>query len=82
MKKLVYKGIVFDDYAVDEYGNVWAEMCESCAKKFEHLVSAELDDGLAAMGYCSVEGCEVHGMMTNRPHYYIDFKNEYIEFEG
>ena len=70
---LVYKGIKFDDWsAVDEpdFGEVvevWAEICESCRKKYaDVLLDKELDIG-AAQGCCSVYGC------LNRADHYIDF---------
>lgn len=73
-----YKGIIFDDWTVDDDNNVWAEMCEGCAEKHKELISAELDDG-GAIGICSVRGCEVSGLESdNARHYYIDFKPEFI----
>lgn len=78
---LEYKGIVFDDWAVDassEGQGIWAEMCECCAEKYKDLISDELDDA-GAVGVCSVKGCNIVGMDSdNEKHYYIDFKPELI----
>lgn len=71
-----YKGILFDDFTVDENGGVWAEICQCCSEKYGDLISGELDDG--AIGMCSVAGCDVSGQESDGPHYYIDFKPELI----
>ncbi len=78
---LEYKGIIFDDFAIDatgDGGGVWAEMCQCCAEKYKDLLSDELDDA-GAMGACSVDGCGVVGADCEyEHHYYIDFKPELI----
>lgn len=79
---LEYKGIVFDDFAIDasgDGGGVWAEMCQCCAEKYKDLLSDELDDA-GAMGACSVDGCGVVGADCEyEHHYYVDFKIELIQ---
>lgn len=79
MKKLIYKGIIFDEFVKDPDGGVWAEMCNDCAQKHGALVADELDDGGTACGCCSVEGCSNNGGDPEKLHYYIDFKLEYLE---
>lgn len=77
-----YKGIIFDDFAVDAKGDgdgVWAEMCQCCAEKYGDLLIDELDDA-GAMGACSVDGCGVVGADCEyEHHYYVDFKIELIQ---
>lgn len=77
-----YKGIVFDDWAVDATGDmkgIWAEMCQCCAEKYKDLLKDELDDA-GCMGACSVKGCGVVGADTDyEHHYYVDFKPELIK---
>lgn len=79
---LEYKGIIFDDWAVDASGDgqgIWGEMCECCAEKYKELLSDELDNA-GAVGACSVKGCNVVGADSdNAAHYYIDFKPELIK---
>lgn len=79
---LEYKGIIFDDWAVDASGEgqgIWGEMCECCAEKFKDLLSDELDNA-GAVGACSVKGCNVVGADSdNAVHYYVDFKPELIK---
>ena len=79
---LEYKGIVFDDFAIDASGDgrgVWAEMCQCCAEKYKNLLVDELDDA-GAMGACSVDGCGVVGADSEyEHHYYVDFKIELIQ---
>lgn len=76
-----YKGIIFDDFAVDatgDGGGVWAEMCQCCAEKYKDLLSDELDDA-GGLGACSVDGCGVVGADEEyEHHYYVDFKRELI----
>lgn len=82
-----YKGIVFDDWTVDEeYDSIWGEMCQGCAEKYKDAWSyaknqpiGELDDG-SAIGTCSVKGCNVVGLESgDDKHYYIDFKPALIQ---
>ena len=72
MKKLVWKGIVFDDYTLDEYGHYWAEVSEESVidLKINRIL---LDEG--AMGICSIEGHE------EEADYYIDFPINEITME-
>lgn len=73
-----YKGIVFDEWTADENG-IWGEMCQCCAEKYKDVLSDELDDS-AAMGACSVKGCDIVGADTDyEKHYYIDFEPEFIK---
>ena len=76
---LEYKGILFDDWTVDEETKgVWAEMCQCCADKYKVLLSDELSDG--GMGACGIKGCDVVGMDSDyERHYYVDFKLEHIQ---
>lgn len=68
-----YKGILFDDWSIDDESHVWAEICECCVNKYKALILNELDDG-SAIGICSVEGCRVSGLESDDTyHYYIDF---------
>lgn len=80
MKELVYKGIVFDDYAKNEDGTYWAEMCVECAEKYRDILTDELDDGGTARGCCSVKGCLNSGDANEKLHFYIDFKPEFVSF--
>lgn len=80
MKILNYKGIAFDDYALDENGHYWAEMCAKCAEKYRDNITNELDDGNTAYGICSIYGCSNKGENVT-PHYYIDFDDNFISFE-
>lgn len=75
-----YKGIIFDDWCVDsEFDNIWAEICEDCAKEHMDQIEGELDDA-GAIGTCSVLGCNVSGKDTaNEHHYYIDFDLDFIK---
>lgn len=74
-----YKGVVFDDWTVDEEtGGIWGEMCQDCADKYRDVLVDELSDG--GMGSCSVKGCDVVGADSdNERHYYVDFKPELIK---
>lgn len=87
MKNLVYKGIVFDDwcqYDTGEKGRTclthWAEICESCARKYRDKIKSRIDDGKCASGICGVKGCNNHGVDADI-HYYIDFEGKEITFE-
>lgn len=80
MKILKYKGIAFDDYAQNEDGTFWAEICQECVKKHYDTISAEIDDGGTARCFCSVKGCFNNGENADF-HFYIDFNNENIVFE-
>lgn len=76
---LEYKGIVFDEWTVDEEtGGIWGEMCECCADKYKDVFVNELSDG--GVGACSVYGCDVVGAdhMEER-NYYVDFRPELIK---
>lgn len=66
---LKYKGIVFDDYTIGEYG-VWSQVCDECARK--HSMPRNLLDENGG-GICGVKGC------WNEADNYIDFP--YGEFE-
>lgn len=79
MKKLNYKGLVFDDFAQDDDGNIWAEICQNCVKKHRHLISDVIDDGGTASACCSVEGCFNNGYNSEK-HYYIDFNLKFVTF--
>lgn len=79
-KVLVYKGIVFDDYAQDEDGAYWAEICPECVEKYGDLVGDVIDDGGTARGCCSVKGCYNSGE-EEKLHFYIDFKPEFVSFK-
>ena len=81
MKLLKYKGLIFDDYAQNEDGTYWAEICEKCVKKYWEKIKDDIDDGGTARGYCSVQGCCNDGNDEMILHYYIDFKTEHVSFE-
>ena len=81
MKKLHYKGIVFDDYEKTEDGEYWAEICHSCVGKYHNLIKDEIDDGGTARGCCSVFGCENSGDNENVLHFYIDFDGKFVNVE-
>jgi hypothetical protein len=53
----------FDDAERDENGNIWSQICSSCAKKY-YSQSLNLDE--SGSGICGVQGCE------NQADYYID----------
>lgn len=73
-----YKGIVFDNWTVDEEtGGVWGEMCQCCAEKYKDLLKDELEDG--GCGACSVKGCDVVGDDDDIEMFYVDFKPEIIK---
>ena len=80
VKLLSYKGILFDDYAENEDGTFWAEMCHEHASKFADKIANELDDGGTARGICSVCGCCNSGD-DEVLHYYIDFDPKHVEFQ-
>lgn len=75
MKKLLYKGIEFDDFVdeVEEYGTYYVHMCDSCYQKHKKSIGNRIDKG-SANGYCSVAGCE------NEAEHYVDFSPEDISF--
>lgn len=68
MKRLLYKGIVFDDFVdeTEEYGTFYVHICEPCYQKHKNKIGNRIDKG-SANGYCSVEGCQ------NEAEHYIDF---------
>jgi len=71
---LRYKGIIFDDYATDEYGT-WSSICKSCAEKHKDILGdKELEfDALAGCGVC---GCSISSWEDeNAEVSYIDFKD-------
>lgn len=71
-----YKGIVFDEWTVDDCG-IWGEMCQCCADKYKDELVDELSEG--GQGACSVKGCDVVGdLIDTSAHYYVDFKPELI----
>lgn len=72
MQNLIYKGIVFDEYAQDPDGAIWAEVCSACADRYKELICDEIDEGDTACGCCSVKGCKNNGNHDGK-HYYIDF---------
>jgi len=80
VKLLKYKGIIFDDWAENEDGSIWAEMCAECAEQYKNILTNELDDGGTARGSCSVYGCNHTGEDNETAHYYVDFNMEYVEF--
>lgn len=78
---LEYKGIVFDEWSIDEdTGAIWGEMCECCVEKYKDVLKDELaEDG--AWGACSVKGCERTGdNEDSRGNYYVDFKPQLVKF--
>jgi hypothetical protein len=76
---LIYKGIEFDEFTRDEYG-LWGEICQHCLDKNPQL-KEDIDDGMTAMGCCSVRGCKNTGEDQEENHYYIDFKKEEVTFK-
>jgi len=66
---LLYKGIVFDDYNIDENGNIWSQICADCLKKFKGI-EHEVDE--FGSGICGVRGC------TNDSIHYIDFDSQNV----
>lgn len=73
-KMLKYKGILFDDYATDEYGT-WSSMCKKCQEKYKNILSnKEIDNGSGG-GVCGVCGC-VESEWEND-----DVEVEYIDFK-
>ena len=81
MKLLIYKGIVFDDWAEDEDGGFWAEICQECVEKHYEVIKNEIDEGGTARGCCSVKGCYNSGEDEFKMHYYIDFEPKYVSFK-
>lgn len=75
MKKLLYRGIEFDDYVeeVEEYGVYYVHICESCYQKHKKAIGNRIAEG-GANGYCSVAGC------GNEAEHYVDFSPEDISF--
>lgn len=82
---ICYKGIVFDDFQIDnEYHSVWVYICEECAKAFSEkglLSEKEIDYGSPNWGTCSVEGCQNSGEeLDSMDVYYADFDINDVEF--
>ena len=62
------KSIVFDEFTDErgqDYGGIWAGMCERCARKYRDILTDKLDD--CGSGCCSVKGCD------GEADYYVDF---------
>ena len=72
MKQLLYKGIVFDDWGTDSDGHRWTEICPQCIKKYQEIITNELDDSHNALGICSVLGCD------NSADCYFDCNDEFV----
>ena len=75
MKRLSYKGIIFDDYATDSDGHYWSEICPQCVERNKDVITNELDDGGTAYSICSVFRCD------NVAYYYFDFDDKFVNFE-
>lgn len=72
-----YKGVLFDNWTVDEYG-IWGEICEDCAQKYKDVFTDELEPG--GVGACSVRLCDVVGMDSgDKKHFYVDFHPELVK---
>ena len=76
---LLYKGILFDDFTIDEDG-VWAELCNPCAARYATLLADELDDGMTAPGVCGRAGCSNSDEESGHGHYYVDFDPKLITY--
>lgn len=71
-----YKGIVFDDWSLDEdTGDVIAQACGSCVNKYKDVLTDELSAG--EIGVCSIKGCE-NIEEGNTVCYKITLKPEFI----
>lgn len=81
MKRLLYKGIVFDNWEHDEDGGIWAEICQACVEKHWDSVNDVIDEGETARGCCSVAGCFHDGSDEEKLHFYIDFNPEFVSYE-
>ena len=79
MKLLKYKGITFDDYAQNEDGTYWAEICKKCAEKHFRPIGCDLKEGGCRGVTCFVEGCFHND--DNEEHFYLDFDSEFVSFE-
>ena len=79
MKVLKYKGITFDDFAQNDCGTYYAEICERCVKKHHDRICHDISEGGCPGSICGVEGCFHNG--DNENHYYIDFDPKGVEFE-
>ena len=75
MKKLIYKGIKFDDYEneIEDYGTYFVQMCDACYQKYKGVIDGGACNG--AIGTCSVFGCD------NEADHYIDFLPNGVHFE-
>ena len=83
MKKMVYKGIRFDDWVSDredngeDFDNYWSEICEDCWNKHKKILGEwRYDDGGSGVARCGVEGCT-----SEDAYIYVDFKPEEVTFE-
>lgn len=73
-----YKGVVFDEWTIDEEtGGIWGQVCKCCTDKFGDLLKDELDEN-GGVGACSVKDCGVVGLDSDTEMFYIDFKPELI----
>lgn len=80
MRKMMYKGIVFDNFVEDsddDYSWVWVTICDSCKKKYKALLSNKYDDSGSGEAACDVYGCNNTNAGT-----YIDFDLNEIILEG
>lgn len=74
---LNFKGLIFDEFVDDrandeEFPNIWATMCRSCARKYRKKLGNRLcKDG---SGCCSVYGCE-----NQDGEFYVDFNPSEVE---
>lgn len=67
MKEVVYTGVTFDDYTVDEHGT-WSQICNDCVIKESANIRYVDTDFHTGHGICGVKGC------NNESDHYIDFK--------
>ncbi len=76
---LLYKGILFDDFTINE-DSVWAELCNPCAARYATLLADELDDGMTAPGCCGRAGCSNTDEESDHGHYYVDFDPKLVTY--
>lgn len=84
MKKMVYKGIRFDDWVDDkedngeDFENYWSEICEKCWNKYKNIFGENrMDDSGSGEACCGIDGCN-----SKDAYIYIDFQPDEVEFVG
>lgn len=71
--------IVFDDWEDErddpELGGLWVEICPHCHNKYKGILKGKVCNGGSGVGSCGVDGC-----WNDDACYYVDFKDDEVEF--